>query len=199
MMQESVKKLFFTAMSLFLVWQSQQWLTGLHSWRPTTIWGSLLTAWLLNLFVTGIFAFAGFAWPVERLLPGAYYLVRYPTRLRWWYEWLRVEWFRQALLATLWRSKAQRATHFNGKASGLAQLERQSRKAEFGHLLPFVLLLGVSGYLAYLGACLLAFFTLLINIVGNLYPVLLQRYHRLRLQRLRARYPAVGSGISRPE
>ncbi|WP_394804428.1 glycosyl-4,4'-diaponeurosporenoate acyltransferase CrtO family protein [Portibacter lacus] len=58
---------------------------------------------------------------------------------------------------------------------------------EFGHLIPFLLICLISIYLLVIGLIKLAVFTLLINIVGNLYPIILQRHHRMRIEKIRKR------------
>ncbi|MGB3798492.1 MAG: hypothetical protein WA952_01685 [Lewinella sp.] len=179
-----LRKLFLTTASLFLVWQSWKFAGQLYGFRNGSLPEIILVAWVFNLFVTGIFAFAGFAHPTERLLPDSYYHVSKPGLLRRWYHLLRVDWFRRALLATLWRGKDQGKRYFNGRRDGVANLRMQSMKSEFGHLLPFILLSLYAGYLAYRSAYLLGAAIFFINVIGNLYPVLLQRYHRMRLQRL---------------
>lgn len=136
------------------------------------------------MFITGIFAFAVFAFPVHQLLPNSYYHISNPLRLLKVYKLLKVGLFKKALLHTLWRSTKQRTKHFSGKRSGIQQLRIQSRQAEFGHLIPFLLLAILTVYVVYINHALLATFIMMFNILGNLYPVLLQRHHRMRIQRL---------------
>ena len=179
-----LRKLLLTLASLFLLWQSGKLAPQLADLRDASAPLLVFVAWVYCLFVTGIFAFAGFAYPTERLLPEGYYRITNPPRLRRWYRILRVDWFRSALLATLWRGKEQGRRYFNGRRDGIQHLRRQSMKSEFGHLVPFLLLTAYAGYLAFQEAYALAAAVFLINVAGNLYPVLLQRYHRMRLQRL---------------
>lgn len=58
-------------------------------------------------------------------------------------------------------------------------------KSEFGHLIPFIIISFVSSYLILIDLVKLILFTLLINLIGNLYPIILQRHHRMRIQILR--------------
>jgi hypothetical protein len=141
--------------------------------------------WAINMFVTGGFAFPGLVLPTQRLLPATYYRVHRPRRVNWLYEHMGGKLFRQFLLMTFWRSKEKRATYFNGRASGLNHLREQTMKAEVGHAIPFLLLTAAAVYVGFgyqkweLAAWIFGF-----NILGNLYPVLLQRNHRTRLERL---------------
>ena len=179
-----LRKLLLTSASLFLLWQSCKLAPQLVDLHDASAPLLIFVAWVYCLFVTGIFAFAGFAYPTERLLPEGYYTITNPPGLRRWYRILRVDWFRSALLATLWRSKEQGRRYFNGRRDGIGHLRQQSMKSEFGHLVPFLLLSAYAGYLSFRAAYVLAAAVFVINVVGNLYPVLLQRYHRMRLQRL---------------
>ncbi|WP_157974398.1 hypothetical protein [Lewinella sp. IMCC34183] len=184
-----VKKLLLTVASVFLLWQSLKLTGSLLHLRPDGVLGLLFLAWVINMFITGVVAFAGFAWPTQRLLPETYYHIHRPARLMRVYRLLGVGLFRRMLLATLWSSAAQRARYFDGRRGGMNRLDVQSRKSEFGHLLPLIAITGVAGYLLLHGRYRLAILTLIVNVAGNFYPILLQRYHRLRIARLRARFP----------
>ena len=181
------RRILFTAASAFLLWQSVKLVGSLRYLHPESLAGSLFLAWIINLFITGVFAFAGFAWPTQRLVPEGYYGIQNPALLLRTYRFLGVGLFRRILLATLWRGEVQRARYFDGRRGGLAALDTQSRKSEFGHLLPLIVISGLAVHLLVLGRYRLAILTQLINLVGNLYPILLQRHHRLRIERLRAR------------
>ena len=139
------------------------------------------------MFITGIFAFTGFALPTENLLPDSCYVVSRSRQLKQVFRVFKVEWFREFLLATVWRSKAQQKLFFDGTKEGIANFERQSKKSEFGHLIPFVIIICVSIYCFSIGFVRLGILIMLFNILGNLYPVILQRHHRMRIQILKKR------------
>jgi hypothetical protein len=181
------KKILLSIASAFLALQSYKILAVIHT-LETESWGLLLfIAWIINLIITGIFAFLVFAFPTQKLLPQSYYTIHSPNRLKKIYDLLQVDLFRKVLLATLWKSQKQRKKYFNGQRNGITNLTEQSMKSEFGHLVPFVILCLVSTYLLLIGKMKLGTLTLLINIIGNLYPVLLQRYHRMRILAIRKR------------
>jgi hypothetical protein len=182
-----IKKILLCIATIFLIWQSFVLLSNLDK-LVINSWGLIIfTAWIINLFITGIFAFSGFAFPTQKLLPKSYYQIHHPKSLKKTYEVLRVNLFRQMLLATLWKSKNQRKKYFNGKENGISNLVEQSMKSEFGHLIPLIIISFVSIYLIAIGAIKLAVFSLLINLIGNLYPIILQRHHRMRIQSIRKR------------
>lgn len=184
------KNLLLTISSVFLIWQSYKLLLFLSIFRPSSWPLIILFAWLINLFVTGVFAFAGLAYPTQRLLPYSYYHISQPRRLSSICKFLRVDLFRGFLLATFWRSKEQRIKHFDGTKAGISNLQIQSKKSEIGHLLPFLILVALSVFWIATGKIKLGFTTLVINFIGNFYPILLQRHHRMRIQAIASRYKA---------
>lgn len=158
----------------------------IHRFESTNWATMVFIGWIINMFITGIFAFLTFALPIQKLLPDSYYKVRQPKRLKKWYKILKVDWFRQFLLATIWRNKAQQKGYFDGTKEGLTNLIERADKSEFGHILPFVIINIISIYLITINLYGLAIPTILFNIFGNFYPVLLQRHHRMRIQRIQA-------------
>lgn len=182
-----IKKILLSIASLFLILQSVKLLTNIHTLEIKS-WALLIfIAWIINLFITGIFAFSGFAFPTQKLLPKSYYKISHPKKLKKTYKILKINLFRQMLLATLWRSHKQRKKYFNGKKNGISNLDEQSMKSEFGHLIPFIILCFVSIYLLVIGLTKLAVCTFFINFIGNSYPIILQRHHRFRIQIIRKR------------
>ncbi|MFT4660381.1 MAG: hypothetical protein ACI8XB_000649 [Patiriisocius sp.] len=152
-------------------------------------WGvRLLYAWIINMFITGIFAFSGFAFHTQKLLPKSYYNISNPKRLKKIYKAAGVPLFRTMLLATIWRSKSQQKKYFNGNRDGIYNLSEQSMKSEFGHLIPFILIMVLSIYLIAVVDLMLGMFTIVWNIVGNMYPIILQRHHRMRIEIIEKRF-----------
>jgi dolichol kinase len=181
-----MKKILFPLLSLFLLFQTYKLIKGLLASNPMDFPLAYLLwiSFLLTLFITGIFAFIGFAYPTNKLLPNQYYALKNPERLKRVYAWGGVHYFRILLLLTFWGSKNNRKKYFDGTKRGVQNFVYQSKQSEFGHLAALVAILVVSVVLlAYKYFALVAIITA-INILGNLYPILLQRYHRLRIGRI---------------
>jgi hypothetical protein len=68
--------------------------------------------------------------------------------------------------------------------SALLSLEGEMRRAETAHVLIFLLVLLYAGYLLLNGWLDAAAWTLLCNVLINGYPIMLQRYNRIKLQGL---------------
>lgn len=148
------------------------------SWVP-----SIVSSIILNLIITGAFAFLGFAWPTQRLLPSFYYKIKRPKQLKFIYQLLKVELFKRMLLMTFWKDENKRKSYFNGQSEGLPHFIEQTQKSEFGHLIPFMLITLLCLFLLLKGFVKLAVATFVFNCIFNGYPIILQRHHRMRVQR----------------
>lgn len=176
----------FPLFSVFLAFQSYSLVSAILQASPTDFgWSaSFGLAFIVNLYVTGIFAFPGFVFPTHRIIAKQYYAIEKPQRLERLYKLLQVDVFKKFLLLFFWGHKKNRKKYFDGSRSGLSNLTYQSKQSEFGHLIPFVLVLGLCIAFFLLGFWKLATWTMLINILGNFYPVVLQRQHRIRIDRI---------------
>lgn len=182
-----MKKALLSIASLFLGYQSWQLIYGWENTLELKTGESILIAFLANLFILGAFALAGFAWPTYRILPNRYYHVKNPEKLLLISKNLKVSTYQKFLLSTFWKDKNKQNRYFDGSRSGISNWIKESMSAEFGHLIPFVILtlLAIWGLIG--GNCILAFSILILNILANFYPLLLQRTHRARIQLLRNR------------
>lgn len=181
-----IKKILFPCIAVFLAYQtiSLGSYIALKNAVPFSLSQSLWLALLLNLFITGIFAFMGFAYPTHKLLPQDYYRVDNPKLLNKVFRLLGIRYFKTFLLFIFWGRKNNRKRYFNGSQSGLQDFDYQTRQSEFGHLASLAAILVASVILYSHATAALFVITTLINLLFNLYPVLLQRSHRLQIQRL---------------
>lgn len=179
------ERIFFIGMSVFLAFQSQKVISSIHLFENIQWQFQILLAVIINLFVTGAFAFAVFGTSIEKLLPARYYQVQNTKQFKSWFKRLGGERYRKLLLATVWRKKAMQKNFFDGTIDGILDFEAKTKKSDFGHLLPFIILTIICIYFVIKKVFWGAFFTMLINIIFNFYPVLLQRHHRIRTARLK--------------
>ena len=143
-----------------------------------------LNSFLINLYVTGIFAFPGFVFPTNRIIGSNYYKIKNSKLLINTYKVLGIDLFRKALMTFFWGLKKNRLKYFNGTRGGLENFIYQSKQSEFGHLGAFTLILAISLLLSSSGFMQYALITMVINIVGNFYPIILQRFHRIRIEKI---------------
>ena len=178
----SIKKLILISASVFLIFLSYQLLDEIYHWNLKNVLLLVTYAFLINLYITGIFAFAGFALPTYKLMSNSYYYVKNRQLLENLYKRMGVAVFRKFLLITFWYNIKQRKNYFSGKRTGLENFSIETKTSEFGHFGAFIIVLIVSLYFIYLQYYLLFVITSVINVLFNFYPVILQRYHRMRIQ-----------------
>lgn len=184
------KKILFSFFALFLAYRSYELLEQLPRIGKEIGPGmSLFIAFLINLFITGIFAFPGFVFPTHRLLPAAYYRIRSPKLLQRAYVLFGLKYFRIFLMLFFWGRPKHRATFFNGKRSGIQGMMYQCKQSEFGHFGAGITILICSFWLLEPQFSTLLVATQIINLIGNFYPVVLQRHHRMRIDRINSIAP----------
>lgn len=180
-----LKKILFPIVSFFLAFRSFELCNALLNQSEFESFGfNLLWGFLLNLFVTGVFAMLGFAYPTHKVLPASYYQVKNAESLKKWYNLLGVKYFRIGLMFAFWGHKKNRTKYFNGTKSGIQNFNYQTKQSEIGHLLAFVVLVFLSLLFLFNGQWKLSMVVFLINFIGNFYPVILQRHHRIRIDKL---------------
>jgi hypothetical protein len=98
----TLKKIVLPLLSLFLLYRTVELCRYLFAMEPSSLtnFGSAILAVLLSMFVTGAFAFVGFAYPTNAVLPAAYYSVNNSKLITSIHDWLGVKYFRKMLLLT---------------------------------------------------------------------------------------------------
>lgn len=184
-----IKKIVFPLISIFLVYNSIKLIHLIFDFSTDnfSLFAIIVISFALNLFITGVFAFIGFAYPTNRLLPNTYYHIKNPKILTSTYNLLGVTYFKMMLLRAFWGKEKNRKKYFNGTKSGIQQFDFQTRQSEFGHLGAFVAVLIVAFIFLFKGYLFIFIITSIINIISNLYPIILQRMHRLQIERITRR------------
>ena len=83
-----------------------------------------------------------------------------------------------------YNAEQHRKQYFNGTKKGIRDFVYNTEQAEFGHLGAFVVILALSFLLLNKDYYTLVICMNIINIIGNFYPVVLQRLHRLRIEKI---------------
>jgi len=179
------KKILFTALSIFLTYQAYKLTTAFFELPPERFSGlaKIVSAIAFPLLITGAVAFLGFVYPTGRLLPDSYYQIKNPKKLDVWYKWLGVEFFRFFLLKTFYRKKDNKK-YFNGTKSGVVLFDYNTKQSEFGHLIAFIFVFVLSLALLFEGHVVVSIWMQPLNIILNFYPIILQRKHRIIVERL---------------
>ena len=183
---KNLKRIIFPILSLFLFYRTIELISYLNSNSSNefSILEIVTISFLLTLFITGIFAFIGFAYPTNRILPESYYKIKNPKLVEYLYKILGLKYFRVILLITFWGKKKNRKKYFNGTKKGLINFIYQTKQSEFGHLGAFFLILICSIILLFNRLYFIVLIMTLLNIIGNVYPIILQRFHRIRIEKI---------------
>ena len=188
-------KVLSVSFSIFLIWQSIQWTSNIIQRTDLNNIGDIVIhAILLNLFITGIFL-VGYTVPLNKLLPNSYYTSVESRSFAALCAILKIDLFRKIMRLTFWSPRNNKKHFFNGRKSGLNEFERNTRISESSHTFAFVIIMVVSLFISFVGSSYLVITVTLINIIVNFYPAILQRFHRMRLQKIHHYYD---SGINPP-
>ena len=138
-----------------------------------------LFAWILNfVLMMCVFFFT------ERLeFKSAYYLEKTWEKKGKIYEAFGVNWFRKLLVIIGWEKLNKKANPIEKNLQALVHLEYRTKQSELGHIIIFFIVLAFTIYVAITFGIKESVSLIILNILLNLYPVLLQRYNRPRLQR----------------
>ena len=139
-----------------------------------------LVALLVNGFLMS--QVAGVGRVVEITMPAGYFRLRGFERPLF-YERLGIRPFKALMCSRLYRI-INPDFRLEGGRIGLEELTQGMRSAEAAHAVLFVTVTAVSGVALLLRWFDAAAWLMLINILSNGYPVMLQRYNRLRAERL---------------
>lgn len=101
-----------------------------------------------------------------------------------WYKKLGIEGYRTILTKIGWEKMRQQQTPIKKDLRAFQVYERASRVAEVGHLVIGGIILIITAYVILVYSIKDALWLILFNLFLNIYPILLQRYTRPRLQRM---------------
>jgi hypothetical protein len=139
-----------------------------------------VVALVLNAFLVS--EVAGFSDALPLPMP-AWYLRSRRFEQPWLYEWLGIRAFKKLMRSRLYR-RVNPDFQLIGGRSGLPALREKMHASEIAHGLAFLAAAAfAAGALSFRWLDAAAWITLF-NVLFNGYPVMLQRYNRIRLQRL---------------
>jgi hypothetical protein len=138
---------------------------------------------------------------VALILPDRYYQARSFERSGRLYEWLGVRWYKRFMLeGDFVMQRIRRFIPDYKVIAGRRDLEGfalRTRKSEQGHLLWMLVAVPALVYALLRDWWLIALWLFLGNLVINVYPIMLQRYNRARIQQILVRIVRTESGDRR--
>jgi hypothetical protein len=99
------------------------------------------------------------------------------------YRSLGIDFYRKLLVWIGWEKLNKKSNPVEKNTEALIHLHNRTKKSELGHLLILIIVLGFNIFVAFKFGVLKSLWLLILNILLNLYPVLLQRYNRPRIER----------------
>ncbi|UYQ95661.1 hypothetical protein MKQ68_11160 [Chitinophaga horti] len=160
----------------------------------TIVVGALIYAITLYMPLNGF----GFAWSTNFLLMiGAFtFTETYKVQLESPYfeekDWERrgklytslgINFYRKLLVWVGWEKNRKKTAPVKKDLDALTRLHYHTKQSEVGHLVIFIIVLGITGYVSFVFGIVGAIWLIITNILLNLYPVFLQRYNRPRIER----------------
>ena len=138
-------------------------------------------AWALNfLLMLCVFAFTE---ALKSQLTSPYYNEKEWEQRGKIYEQLGINAFRKLLVWTGWEKLNRKANPVEKDTNALMNLHYQTKKAELGHAIVLLIVLGFNVFVAFKFGVLKSMWLLILNVLLNLYPIFLQRYNRPRIAR----------------
>jgi len=142
---------------------------------------SFLFAWILNfMLMISVFSFT------QRLKPkltSNYYNPKEWEKEGKIYPFFGVSVFRKILVWIGWEKLNKKTNPVKKSVDSLLHLEYGTRQSEFGHLIIFFIVLAVNIFVAIKFGFLKSLWLLILNLILNFYPIIVQRYNRPRLKR----------------
>lgn len=142
---------------------------------------SFAFAWALNFLLMG--CVLTFTETLKSPLTSPYYKDKTWERRGKIYESLGINFFRKLLVLIGWEKLNKKSAPVVKDTKALMHLHYQTKKSELGHLIIFIIVLGFNIFVALKFGFAKSLWLLVLNILLNLYPILLQRYNRPRVER----------------
>ena len=138
-------------------------------------------AWALNFLL--MLCVLAFTETLKSRLSSAYYNQKKWERKGKIYEHFGINFFRKLLVWIGWEKLNKKSNPIEKNTKALMNLHYQTKKAELGHVIILLIVLGFNVFVAFKFGVLSSLWLLVLNILLNLYPIFLQRYNRPRIER----------------
>lgn len=143
---------------------------------------SFLFAWVLNFMLMMIVLYINQTFKPK--LKSTYYNSKKWEDSGKIYKWFGVDEFRKVLVWVGWEKLNKGSNPVKKNLDALKHLEYNTRQSEFGHLIIFFIVLLPSLFVGFHYGFMQSLWLIILNIILNAYPIVVQRYNRPRLQKL---------------
>lgn len=100
------------------------------------------------------------------------------------YKYFGVHYYRKLLVISGWEKERKEKTPINKKLTALEYYEYRTRASEFGHGIIAIIIALISIYVFIAYSLKDTIWLVLLNIFLNIYPIIVQRYNRPRVQQV---------------
>lgn len=138
-------------------------------------------AWILNFLLMGCVLY--YTETLQSPLTSRYYEEKAWEKRGKIYEYLGINIFRKLLVWIGWEKLNKKSNPVEKNTQTLLQLHYRTKQSELGHVIIFIIVLGINTFVAFRYGFNKSLWLLALNILLNLYPILLQRYNRPRIAR----------------
>lgn len=138
-------------------------------------------AWTLNLLL--MMCVYSFTEALKSPLQSSYYNEKKWELRGKRYELLGVNFFRKLLVLIGWERMNKKANPVEKNAKALLHLHYRTKQSELGHIIILFVVLGFTVFVAFEFGIMESLWLMVLNVLLNFYPILLQRYNRPRLER----------------
>jgi Glycosyl-4,4'-diaponeurosporenoate acyltransferase len=142
---------------------------------------SFVFAWVLNLML--MMAILYFTKTFKPKLISPYYNSKKWEAEGNIYKWFGVHGFRKVLVWIGWEKLNKASNPVKKNMDALKHLEYGTRKSEFEHSIIFFIVLGLTLFVGFYYGFKQSLWLLVLNVLLNAYPVVVQRYNRPRLRK----------------
>lgn len=99
------------------------------------------------------------------------------------YQSLGINFYRKLLVWIGWEKLNKKSAPVEKNAKALMHLHYRTKQSELGHVIILIIVLGFNVFVAIKFGILKSMWLFILNVLFNLYPILLQRYNRPRIER----------------
>jgi hypothetical protein len=138
-------------------------------------------AWALNFMLMG--CALSFTETLKGQLTSRYYNEKPWEQGGKIYQSLGINFFRKLLVWIGWEKLNKKANPVERNTKTLVHLHYRTKQSELGHTIILIIVFGFNIFVAFKFGILKSLWLLILNILFNLYPILLQRYNRPRIER----------------
>lgn len=143
---------------------------------------SFLFAWILNfMLMISVFSMTQ---TLKPKLTSSYYNAKKWEKEGIIYQFLGVNLFRKMLVWIGWEKLNKKVNPVKKSIDSLLRLEYGTRQSELGHLIIFFIVLAINIFVAIKFGFVRSLWLLILNLILNFYPIIVQRYNRPRLKKV---------------